>query len=352
MSRNKKPRILDYRRPDEAPAAQQRFLMDLSDPAHDFYAPLIVLVLGLVAGALWIVIEHDWQFRRLVINSLGIVGFECIKVGVLIALVLVRARTWEFSFGTLRATILKITAAVIFIDAGRAWLHVGMTATGMISASGKGPAGAFWLDVMAMLFIAILLARFVFGMDDENGGALVAVTGMLNWVLDLLLKLLLIAGVYVAAAAHHLRPAQTPANSQSSQQAAPATRISVSQGDTEIRRRIKSDGPLVLSGREWQQNCDLTRSSDAMIAKLISQLYAAGAAAVYVDNGRDLVHQEGEPRESDIFVNLPTGDPARSDCIKLCREYRPGYGPPVVVIGDPAHDNFLDLQLRPASSTP
>jgi hypothetical protein len=136
-------------------------------------------------------------------GALALFGFGSLKAVWLIMWVIARANSIEFSFGTVRSTVLKLYGAVVTIDAGRAWLPVAMRTAGMIPPSGKMPAGAFWVDLLATFVAAICLARFVDRLNDDDGKAFVGLVGFWNLALGFALRLLFVAVGHALLATVH-----------------------------------------------------------------------------------------------------------------------------------------------------
>jgi hypothetical protein len=322
---------------------------NLADDVHDVYLPTALLIIGLLASFGWIVHQGKWGTRE------SIVIFQLTGAAILIKVAILSFVAWLFarksggSFGTPATTILKIAALVIFLDAVFLWLRTGMTESGMMSASGRGPRGTIMLELLVLVFTALFVARFVYRLDDNEAttfGCLIAVG---NLMVNVALVLAVAAGLHLLIAARTRSSAMatvpSPANTLASTSSS-STPIADTSADRQIARRISQGSPIVFEGRQWKQVFFL-RNSDKPTSNLIDQMYAAGALKVYIDVvGGQTVEGVAAHPTAEMYVELPVEQVQRAKCSNIALAYRSENGVSSAPPFTPVDGRFLVIDLR------
>ena len=143
---------------------------------------------------------------------------------------------------------------------------------------------------------------------------------MIDWVLGFLMAAILAAILvgFIVAARGPMPITSTPSvTSSASPSTAPAGNLTAF--DRLIDSRLTRQGTLIQEGREWKT----TLASDRNTRQLIDQLYALGAAKVYVDSTpRRLPSRQTPPKGQKLYVVLPDSAEQQAACRKAAQDYR------------------------------
>jgi hypothetical protein len=321
---------------------------DLADRIRDIYLPTGLLILGFLTSLVWIVHQGRWGTRESMVIFELAYGAMLIKVAILSLLAWLIASKTGGSFGTPAATILKISALVVLLDAVFLWLRTGMIDTRMMSPSGRGPGGTIVLQLLVLVFTALFVTHFIYKLDDEEATTFGCLMAIGNVVVNTMLVLAVAAGLHLLIAAK-ARTATVvslpPTNKTLATVRSSDTAITPTTADRQIANRISLGIPVVFEGREWKQMFVLHDSTKPM-SDLIDQMYAAGALKVYIDMAEDPAAHMPEHHAAKAYVELPIEGAQRTACAEVARAYRGKDGLAPVFPTAPATGKFLTIDLR------
>jgi hypothetical protein len=187
------PAAQEYRRHDASVAD------DCADPIHDTYLPAALLIMALLAVFTWIFCQGGWGPRASIVVAGLMAGAILIKV-VILGLVAWRLSSLSGSgFSSAATLILKLAALAVLLDAVYLWLRVAMGATGMMYARGIGMGvgrGRLTLELIVLTFVALIVPRFLYNMDDDEAFNFGCLTGVINVIANIALVLALAAAVH------------------------------------------------------------------------------------------------------------------------------------------------------------
>lgn len=292
-----------------------------ADPLHDFYWPAALLILGCLELVVWVIHQGRWETIHAFDVSLIAVAVIMAKVAIVSGVVWLFVRRTIGDLGKPKATVLKIAALVVFLDAVVVWLIVGMHATGMISPSGSGAWSreAIELVLMVLIFAALVVTRFLYNLDSDDAISYGCWIALGNVVMNVVLLVAVTAGLHFLLTAR-MQPTPTsstnlPVNAHS-HAAAPGW----TKADLQITREIRSHSPFVIDGRDWEQAH--IQKADAQIHHLIDRFYAAGAIKVQVGVVASRAQIMSGQFSHKLYVRLPVEESAKSVCVNIAREYQ------------------------------
>jgi hypothetical protein len=300
------PGVLGYDDGSEI-RAQQRFYSKMIDPWRDLYIPVAMCVVGFVGIIVYAAMgRHGWAAMIL---PLVMALVAAVKTALLLAIAFFLAAKMDVSFGLFRTALLKFVAIVVFIDATRLWMIVFMKATHAISTSGKGPASAFWLDLVLMVALLLCALYYLFEIDYEES----------RWFVRLMVLSMVVVDVGFVIGTNALTNAARPRRVVAPVAVAPTTApaapaIAPTAGDKQIAATIVQ-GSAVFDARQWILRSRIPVTDPMCL--FIGSLYAAGAEHVYVD-----VRGARVGRAAKAYVELPADPNQRRACMKLAAQYR------------------------------
>jgi hypothetical protein len=195
----------------------------LISPGRDVYAPIVVLILGLVGLNAWASYVSDGSVLAMVLASVIWSFSTLVKTAILLGLAFVYAPRLGIGFGDLKTGILKFAAIVIFTDALDLWAIEAFTrehTTYTVRRIG--------LEVLIAAISISVLCHILFEMDSEETAMFALPVAVVSKVLSFLMNIAIawLLGVILSPAA--TPPAAiSPAGGSGTAQAAPATAPSI-----------------------------------------------------------------------------------------------------------------------------
>jgi hypothetical protein len=335
------PGLAYARAPDADDTSVER--MDL---LREIYIPAGVLVLGF--GLLLAFLGFEGYFvSRAIRNTVFLAGtLMVVKTVVLGALAWLVARNSGGSLGNPLTFVLKVAGLVVVLDAAILWAWAGMVGVGAI-----GPDGRFYIVktflalLMVTIVVAAVIAQLLYGLRGDEANLFSRFVAWGNLMLNIVFVVGLgiyaqslgakrrppnLANAQVAAARMPAPPAAAPSGSMyipvvtlvsplsaQSMAVAPPSAVSVDTNpDHLIARRIMQGAPVVMEGRDWTKTTFIL-DRQKPIARLIGEMYDAGAKRVYIDEVGDGMHLPASGLPADMYVELPAGAEERAGIYKV-----------------------------------
>jgi hypothetical protein len=293
---------------------------EFSDPMRDYIAPAVILGLGLVGIAAYMmqITGKSGPLMGLAISIAFIfmLGITLFKTMILIFVAFPLASYCDVSVGLLRTAVLKLAATVLFGDVAIMWFVVSLQSAGLLGHHDNGGLGM--LIIYAVLLALIYQVCFWYMFRIAPGDAkFAALMSFISRLADFFL-LLVAAGLVMSYAANHAQPTASPyipaiRQAPSIPANAPMT---ASQGqptamDDLISQEIHQNPFRFQEGYAW---CRMGGASDAD-KKLISDLYQAGADKVMVEGFT-------------VYAQLPGDKAKRAACLDVAHAFRKEHNMP------------------------
>lgn len=316
---------------------------DSIDLVPDIYVPVGLMIAGVIAFIAWGVLETKWTTRGLTFVTITVAVGWLIKIALLSFVAWKMAKNSGGNFGNPLATILKIAALIVVLDALFFWLHTAMQAMGAISSHGKGPSGTLWLELLVFLLIGIITARYIFRLGDEEAEFFGKSIVYGNIILNILLLIVLVAGVNM------LKTSQARANAVAAARAVPPTSAPLTSAlglaDMQINRLIARGEPFIYEGRDWK-TAVLHTSQDRRIIDLLARLYDIGAPRVYIDMMPEPSNGSLDHRTAKAYIELPSDPGKIAACLDAVKTYRLIAKLPAIPMTVPPGSKFLAVDLK------
>ena len=313
---------------------------------REIWIPAFVLLLGVGGLLAWLDFQGRLFFSAVVVALLAAGATMVIKTLVLCLFAWQVAKSNGGSFGNVPATVLKIAALVVVLDAATLWTWAAMVATGAIT-----PSGQFYITktlaimFLSTLLVAALIVQLLYGLHGDEANFFSRFIAGGNLALNVVL--LISVTIFVYSLSRSARrtlasapipvptiriptPAAPPAPYQQ-----PAVRAEPGP-DQKIAILVNQGSPVVFEGRDWTKMF-LYRPADKPISAMIEQMYAAGAKRVYVQPFNS------SPR---VYVDLPSGDDQRAACLKVARQFHALNESASISPDDTTGARFLEIDIN------
>jgi hypothetical protein len=303
--------------------------------------------------------EGDF-FGRAVVRVIFVSGtVMVIKTAVLTFLAWAFATQSGRDVGNPMPFVLKVAGLIIFLDAAILWVWAAMHAAGAdMTSRGFVSLAMILIMLVVTVLAAAIVVRGAYGLSGDQAKYIGRFVAFGN----LIMNLIIVAGVLIILTAMHKARAATAAAQQAiitAAQVQAQTQAQASQpqvatslpspsptvsGDRPIAARIARGDPFVLEGHQWQQTHPSV-GKDRFTSNLVDQLYNAGAERVYVDVFGPIDAASSTPRPR-IYVELPPDEPKRSACVDAAHAYQLQHDLDQTPADDSGLGRYLVIELK------
>lgn len=307
--------VLGYRtRP--AQAEPDRFSASSStmlDPKRDLYAPLGLLVGGLILYVSYYAVAHRLSAGGIAITAVGLSLVTVFKAALMFGFALLIASPLGVSFGGIFTAALKLAAIAIFSDGVTTWIDAGV---GKMTGTGGG-----FFDGLLSFPVAVaiywMLLIYLFSMDAGDSWLVVILLAVFDNIVRWVIVMVLISAIMNWGGGSGVA-----ATGGSGGAAASSTMT-----DEDLEWQDLKDAGELHEAVAWG------KSHSTVMEKQTADFYAAGAKGVYFHVSFDI---NRKPTIEGYVVELPKEKDKREKIFKIRREwYQTKFNDPLPSDKDP-----------------
>lgn len=289
---------IGYQRGPTAREKQLEATANYVDPVRDIYAPVGLLIVGLLSYVGYYMFRYEVRGSFLAGTLVGISVITVIKAILMIGFAFVIAGPVGVSFGGVGTAILKLAAMAVFSDGVETWIDFGaekLAGNGFFSSMVSFPAvlGIYWV-----------LLIYLFSMDSGDSWMVVMLMTVFSFIARWILVFLLLAWV--------MNMGGISAPTVLSGAGGSASSGSMVSEATETFNELK-DRKMIHEAVAYMDD-----GHQIALRPSIQAMYDAGATKVYFTVDRDI---NGHESTDQLVVEMPTDKQKRIAVYKAITKY-------------------------------